>query len=246
MPDAQGISRMPSHSWFSRPFLACLVLLVATPAALRPGWSILEQRLQKESIALRKPFDQFDWSAMTSFRREPMSEEELVELAPTGADDAFLEQLIPKDSSLGTEPIKLFVTYYSDPQDKVPHTPDVCYRQGSTTIERLETITIETPELAPKTPRLDVRFLQLRQPEASGVILYLFYANGRPCYSRNQVRFVTYMPGDRYVYFSKIEAITSIPHDADPTQAIECCKRVLQEALPILISEHYPDDAQLR
>ncbi|HSW45530.1 MAG TPA: exosortase-associated EpsI family protein [Phycisphaerae bacterium] len=248
MSDARQLadSARQRHPVLSLPFLLCAILLAGTALGLRPGIMALAARMQKESIPLRKPLDRFDKSKLASFEWYQDPDSRKPDLKATGTEHVFFEKFMPTDPALGKDPVTLFVTYYSDPGDKVPHTPEVCYRQGPTTIERLSTITMETPELGPKNPQIEVRLLTLRQPAASGVILYLFYINGQPCHDREQVRWTIYKPGDRYVYFSKIEAVTAIPHDADPTPAIERCKRMLREALPVLISEHYPDDAQLR
>lgn len=248
MPDDEQLAAMSrNRSTFRSPsFLMCALLLAGTALGLRPGMAKLAQTFQKQPIMLRKPLDQFDSSKLTSFRAVPVVLDQRLDLRITGTEYALLTQFVARDPNLPQDRITLLVTYYNNSKDKVPHTPEVCYRYGKTTVEKLTTITTDTPALAPKSPRTDVRLLILRQPASSAVILYLFYANGQVCYDREQVRWMIYRPGDRYIYFSKIEVILPVAHDTDPTAAIECCKKFLAEALPVLIKDHFPDDARLK
>jgi len=248
MSDAEQLSAMPrKRSTFRSPsFLLCALLLAGTALGLRPGMAKLAKTFQKQSISLRKPLDQFDSSRLTSFRAVPLALDQRLDLSTAGTKHALLAQFVAKGPNLPQGRVTLLVTYYSNPGDKVPHTPEVCYRQGATTVESLTTITIDTPALAPKSPRTNVRLVIMRQPASSAVILYLFYVNGQVRYDRQQVRWIIYRPGDRYVYFSKIEVILAVANDTDPTATIECCKKFLGEVLPVLIKEHFPDDAQLR
>ena len=139
----------------------------------------------------------------------------------------------------------LFVTYYSDPEDKVPHTPEVCYRQVGTVIRDSRTVTVDTPALLPEHGNITARSLRAEQKSTNGVIVYCFCANGEFYFDRNQVRWAISWPGDRYVYFSKIEA--AAPYDAgeDPGPALQRAKTLLGEALSVLLSEHYPRTADL-
>jgi len=202
--------------------------------------------MQKEPIALRKPLNQFDRSRLKSFRRPTFPSDTKLDFEAIGTKDALCEQYISVDPELGTDPVELFVTYYSDPKDKVPHTPEVCYRQVDTSVESMTSITIDTPGLAPKHPAIDVRRLVLSQQGSKAVILYLFYTNGRTYYDREQVRWSIHLPGERHVYFSKIEVVTRLPVDSEINTAVARCSRILREALPILVADHYPEDAQLK
>jgi hypothetical protein len=39
------------------------------------------------------------------------------------------------------------VSYYSDPRDTVPHTPEICYRQGGSVVRSIEVVDVEVPGL---------------------------------------------------------------------------------------------------
>jgi hypothetical protein len=136
----------------------------------------------------------------------------------------------------------LFVTYYNDPGDKVAHTPEICARQGGAEVKGLTTTVLETPELAPKYPQLTAHLVNLEWLDHNRIIIYVFIVEGEIVYTREQVRWVIAMPGHHYTYFAKIEAVVRYPLDADPVPAIECSKKLLREALPVLIKTYLPEE----
>lgn len=244
-PRSSG-SASPRRPLLEPHFVVCLLFLAVAAVGLQPGLAALAARFQKLPIDLRKPLDQLGHSKLPTFVQVPVPANERPSVTDVGTKDLLLTRFISTDPRLAKLGTYLLVTYYSDPRDKVPHTPEVCYRQVGAVVEKLTTITINTPELAPKSPTSEVRLLILRQPDGYAAILYLFYVNGRLCYDREQVRRTIAWPGDRHVYFSKIEVTAPIADIANPTPAIECCRSLLREVLPLLVKEHFPDDAQLK
>jgi len=91
-----------------------------------------------------------------------------------------------------------------------------------------------------------VRLVDLETAGTHGLTGYLFCASGEFCCRRDQVRWIIGRPGDRYVYFSKIEAIIAYAHERDRPYALEVCQRLLSEALPVLVAEYFPDSADLK
>ena len=243
MPPA---NRSFGRSLLSPLFLICVVLVLGGAVGLRPLMRELASRYLKESIALRSPLEEFNVARLDSFQPA------LVTLAPPSSikdvetdDVLWLNLESPATRNKNLHP-GLFVTYYSDPRDKVPHTPEVCYRQGGCTIESITTTTFEAAGLGPDHPPVEVRIVDMKTRERRRVVLYLFWASGEPCWDREQVRWIIGRPGDRYVYFSKIEATTPYMLKSEKPQAIEMCRRLLKEALPVLVNEHFPATADLK
>jgi hypothetical protein len=235
---------------FSRPFLTpvfatSVVILILGATGLRPLLGALEQRYAKQSIALRKPLRELDLSALSSFRTTPEWFRTLDGDALGTHDYIWLDGV---DSALGADDLQLslFVAYYSDPRDKVPHTPEVCYRQVGATIRTLTTIALDVPALGPDRTPLEIRFVDLESRGANRIVLYVFCASGEFCYDRQQVRWIVARPGDRHLYFSKIEVVATYQGAGDKERAVGACKRLLGEALPVLVQEHFPDTADLR
>lgn len=221
--------------------VACAVL-TASAVGLDRGLKALILEYSKEAIVLRKPLQDFDTSRVLSVRPDyetPFFDTSASEFV--GTDDVlrvcFKDAENPDRRDLQ---VLLFVTYYSDPRDTIPHTPEVCYRQGGATVSRLwiEPIEVEVP--GAEDGRITARAIDLELQGWDEVLLYTFCSNGKFYDDRLKVRWAMGMPGDRHVYFSKIEVVTSIAEGTTHADAVERCKRVLQEIIPVLVDDHYP------
>ena len=237
-----------ASSWASPPFVACVIILTFSAVGLRPLVGMLKDRYRKESIDIRLPLQRFDVSRLPSFRQSRDASAFFLEEASDearGTAEYVSLSLQEKEPADAAGHAFLFVTYYSDPKDKVPHTPEVCYRQVGTVIRDIQTVTVDTPALMPEHASIRARLLAVEQSNTNGVIAYCFCVNGEFYFDRNQVRWAISCPGDKYIYFSKIEA--AAPYDAgeDPEPALQLAKKLLSEALPVLLSEHYPKTADL-
>jgi len=226
-------------------FVVSVLIAIAAAVGLRPGMIALADYYRKEPVELRRSLTQFDVSALQSFRRLPESRALTVPLEAIGTDEYTVLFLEKKGSVDPARREALFVTYYSDPDDRVPHTPEVCWRQGETIVKDVSAITLDTPELAPEHPQIPARLLRMEQPSDHVVLVYVFCANGRFYDSRERVRLAVAWPGARHVYFSKIEAVAYYPRKADPGPSLARCKQLLREALPILVQQHYPTKEDL-
>lgn len=222
-------------------FLICAVALMATALGLRPATSWLAQRYKKESVPLRRSLRQLDTNRFSSFTLDKTSLFDMPDAQAIGTSEFFNAAFIDRSPGAKPESIRLFVTYYSTPGDKVPHTPDVCARQVGIVVRRESTVTFDAPEVSPTSPLKAIR-LDLERPDAQAVMLYLFYANGQFCQDREQARWIINLPGKRYIYFSKVEVIAEFEKGADPEPYVRQCERLLREALPVLINEYYPAD----
>jgi hypothetical protein len=230
---------------FAFTFIICAALLVFTATFLRPLMATIAENCRKCSIQVRKPLSLFDPFAMPLFASGwEFQPGQVIEAVET-KECAFIF-LKRENSSIKPGVANLFVTYYSRPGDKVPHSPDVCYRQGGAIVKSLSKITIQTPQLEPDYSQVDATLIIFRMPKYDQAVIYLFCADGKFCRSRNMVRLIVNTPGNRYLYFSKIEAAASFLHDTDPEPAVELCKQVISQALPVLVKEHFPTVEQLK
>ncbi|MEW6252206.1 MAG: hypothetical protein AB1716_16325, partial [Planctomycetota bacterium] len=173
----------------SRLFLGCVLLLVAGGLGLRPAAARLAQRYAKQPIALRKSLAEFDISGLRSF--QPASPRNA--LPGPNQDMGTAEHTwvaFERRPPVVSEAVGLLVTYYSDPRDKVPHTPEVCYRQGGTIVNGVSDSVVEIPGWPPAAGGVPVRAVDLQQPAKRGISVYVFCANGQFCRDRLWVRWI--------------------------------------------------------
>ncbi|MBN2137493.1 MAG: hypothetical protein JW720_06785 [Sedimentisphaerales bacterium] len=223
-------------------FLLSAGVLGVASIALRPGMRALSVYYRKESIAIRKPLSEFDISRLPSFKNGWVRSD--IPPDDIETDEYAIIRLSAEQKTTIPREVVLFVTYYSDPNSKVPHTPDVCSRQGGAILRDMRSITIDIPVLLRSTVK--ARLLLAQYQGYDEAIIFCFYADGRFRNSREQVRWDIGMPGNRHVYFSKIETVARYPTDESPDAAIELCKKLFAEAAPVLISDHFPTPEQVR
>ena len=246
MPEQTGSK---SRSFWSPLFVVSAAALVAAAVGFRPALAALMRYYTKEPIALRRSLDEFDGSGLRSFRpAPPVSGYEMAE-GDVETEDV-LDRVFELRASSGldrTHPYAaLFVTYYSDPRDTIPHTPEVCYRQGGAVVWSIETVSLEVPGIGGETAEIDAKVLEIEQEGRQIALVYVFCSNGRFYHDRERVRMAIALPGDKYTYFSKIEAVTLCPPETTFAVGVERCKRLLSEALPVLLEEHYPRGEDLK
>ena len=245
-------TRTPStrRSFLSPPFVGSAAVLLVAAIGLHPALAALAKYYSKEVIEIRKPLDDLDISRLDSYQIVPGYVDLETTAADLGTEDWITFHLAKRGSETEhrrDRDLSLFVTYYSDPRDQVPHTPEVCYRQGGDVVRSIRTISLDTPGLAPDNPEIQVRLLDIDQKNLRIALVYLFCCNGKFYFDRERLRLAIGMPSsDRYTYFSKVEVITMVTLDETFEDAVERCKELLADALPILLTDHYPATRDLK
>lgn len=240
-----GVGKRGFRSLLSPLFVASAVLLCAAGAGIRPAATAVAARLDKLPITPRRALKELDIAALPSFR--PGTWEFLAEgLDQVGTADVISVALEDWTPGADRQSAGLFITYYADPHTKVPHTPDVCYRQSGAIVHGQRTIHVDVPDLGQSGERIAVNVLRVDSSRGKLLLLYLFCSNGRFCTDRQAVRLLLNWPGERFAYFSKIEIFALCGSDAEEPRALETSMRLLREALPVLLREHFPDAVALR
>jgi len=227
-------------------FLTAVAILALASVWLQPAIQRLAMAYEKKPIAICRSLLSFDVSTLPSFSDGWEYKWLAAPAEDVGTREYAHIAFLGKTGSTRHTRAELFITYYSDPRDKVPHTPEVCARQAGAIVKKLSTITLDIPQLKPEYQRIDARLVFLDYQKFSTVVIYVFCVEGQFKYSRGQVRWAMAMPGNHYVYFSKIEAAVSYPTDGDPEQVLPLCKRLICEAIPVLVAEYFPQKQLLK
>jgi hypothetical protein len=228
----------------STPFLASVLLMIIAGIGIRPVMSALSDYYEKKSIDSRRPLQEFDVSKLPSFKSGwEFSKGEVIE--EVGTNNVILTYLTRNDPDEKPRLACLFVTYYNDPKDKVPHSPDVCYRQDGAVIKKMATIKVDTPRSLPDYPQTEVNLLVFKRDNIDQVVLFCFCVEGEIKCKRDSVRWILGKPGNRYSYFSKIEVVSNYTEE-NSEEAIELCKTLFRESLQVLIEEYFPRKEDLK
>jgi hypothetical protein len=229
-------------------FVACVLLLTLTALGLTPALSALKSHYRKTSIQPRVPLADFNLSALASFKRAP--KDSPFELPHTdeeaGGDEMMALRLQERGATGLNGQAYLVVTYYGDPEDRVPHTPATCYRLLGATIRAVGTTFLEFPNREELPERINVSTVIAEERGAVAVIAYVFCANARFYTGRNEVRVAMGMPGDKRWYFSKIEVVARAELGENHQPVLDRCLLLLREALPELASKHLPSRADVK
>lgn len=232
------------------PAVACAVILAAMATTGTRWAESMAARFGKQPAYLRHPLDRFDESLLAGFTPmevDPAAKKSLRE-SDVGTDAVLYRWMRPRgEPAIGQDDgrLELFVTYYSNPRDQIPHTPEVCARQAGATVLRIgrESLTLTGGDGTSKTVELTLVMTELSGTEI--VTLYCFCCEGRFHPDRESTRLCLAMPGNARTYFAKIEATARCTAGRDASSATSLLLRLLAEAIPILEREHLPTDDQL-
>ncbi len=238
-------------TFWSVPFVICLIVLGVTAACLGPVTRYMKVTLAKEAIALRSSLARMDKSRLGPYRFYHQNTLESAVVDTLGTEE-YIDWVLEDTTLVGTKsPLRfahLFVTYYTGEPDAVPHTPDHCYRGSGYTPESAKNTTLHIATLtgAPDIPVRTLHFVKSALFDADKIpVVYTFHCNGRFVATANGVRAAANNPLDKYAYFSKVELTfgweNAHPHYPSWENAIAASERLFQHVLPLLVEEHWPD-----
>ncbi len=235
---------------FLVPF-ACVVLI----GLLLPfGTQRLVAAARKDAIDIRVPLAQLRDEAIPSFRLRHDVQIDTVGPEWLGTEESIILPVEPRPGAdvpsayRSSDPNRLpilFVTYYSDPEETIPHTPEVCYDQAGASLRDVARVPIELPG-RDDGPHRAKRIIADREDGSTRVVLYVLYHNGRVLNDRQQVRLAMALPGDVHTYFAKVEAVAPVLPGVTEAEAEAVARRILEEAIPVVAREHMPPDEIVR
>ena len=237
------------RKFISMKFAIGFILLIILAIGLKPLLAYLNEYYSKMPIELRKTLELFDSSKMPSFTENTEDSHYNFLEGDVGTDNLTTRayQYSGNDPKLINKQAALIVTYYSDPHDTVPHTPDVCYRQAGMTVSNVRKIEFSHDHMEGGPRNIEAMAMDVNSSEKEKrVVIYLFYSNSRIYSDRESTRIAINWPGDKYTYFSKIEAVSEYINSKERTTSLEICKKLISEALVILAEDHFPTKEQVQ
>ncbi|MAE63408.1 MAG: hypothetical protein CMJ18_03980 [Phycisphaeraceae bacterium] len=231
----------------NRKFLICAVVLVAMAIGKEPASEAMAAWLKKRPVDVRKPLAQFDRTCLEGFDFTDDQSEGKAEGLETL--EYIYWEFQPGIPDFSFKPaMYLNINYYTVTPQRVnlniPHTPEVCFRQGGNRITEMGAIEIPTDGIPTLDGSLEAKYLRMTHPtnvtQKDIVVAYLLYANGRFFDDREKARVILGLPWNRDVYFTKIEVMTTVPAPNRLDDALEACRRMLEGAIAELLDKHLP------
>lgn len=247
--------------YYAQPaFLLCVALLALVALGMSLGKSWLSLRLQKEPIALKRSFDEFDESSLGPFtivEKIRIQSNDIVD--SLGTDDYLQWILVDSDadpkSPAGT--LLLFITYYGK-ADSVPHVPEECYTGGGYRKVHSDPVTFEVAGMADSdsghTLKIPGRYVTFKRSNPgvwaqnlSFPVLYSFNVNGTYANTRTDARLILGKNiRGKHSYFCKVEMVFNrTKNTPDQASAIATCEKLLSVLLPVLERDYWPDVNEL-
>lgn len=228
----------PSSS-SSRIYYVLAVLILAGSAA---AMQVIDFQVIKKPLPLRKPLIDFDRDAL-----KPLVRVDANILPKDVVDELGTEEYIewslddPRVKETGKGRVSLFLTYYTNVQDQVPHVPEECYYQGGSvkTGDETQGWTLDAlPGEEISVRRLE--FTRPDQPDANSLVYYTINVNGMFFAGRQGARLKMKSFNETHLYYSKVE----IAFHGYTQDEIEMLEKRAAELMDITIAElfeaHWP------
>lgn len=258
--DPERAERPAQNGWLHPRFVACLLLMIASIAAmyLIPLMQNLAPR--KLPLPLRKPLYLLDKAKLAPeydlhpSQPDPFSHEMLETL---GTDEYLNWNVISKRSerSSPTYIANVVVTYYTGQPDMVPHIPQDCMGASGWTLERETRAPLHIRGVGAPDDTIEAAVCEFSPPGGARdrnirrTVLYFFYTNGAYKNDRLGVRLAQSSLSDKYAFYSKIE-LTFMDDTgrrmASRDETVEAAEPLLQKLLPALLASHYQNWADIK
>jgi hypothetical protein len=245
----------------NRRYYICIGLLIAAACTLPFSATFLGAYFRKLALPTKKPLYAMDSLALLprfalarpEMQPRPLGHDEVENL---GTENYLMWQLIDHDQQRGgpTARAHIFLSYYTDKPDMVPHNPEECNAAAGWALYSKQTINVDVPGPARKPISVPIAILEFDPPESGKAILnarasmrrtvmFFFYTNGGFATTRSEVRWRVSNLADRYAYYSKIE-VSFMDGDGRPAtreQSVQALAPLLETLMPVLWRDHYQD-----
>lgn len=231
-------------------FLVCAAGLSAAAVGMHAAAETASHWMHKRPIPIRKPMREFNAEALTGFRFvEDVGEGDAGEVE---TNEYLAWRLGPATLQAPAAATTFLQIYYYTSEEKtpqIPHTPEVCYRQGGNQVTDIGDLSIPIPGLAPGIDSVAAKYVRMSHPtqpqNRDFCVVYVFCVNGRFHDDREKARLDLAMPWNRAVYFAKIECATRIARPERLPEALDTCRSMLAAAIAELVRNHFPTQADV-
>ena len=220
--------------------LAVLILGISAGVmqdAKNRGWL----RVIKKPLPIRKPLLAMDRSCLQPFRlvvSHPLRPEVEAELGTTEYINWIVD--LPGVNQPWQGQAALSVTYYTDKQDQVPHVSEECMYQAGFSQMSDETLEMEMPGVDRTMAIRRLSFSSPRHPETNTYVYYVICVNNDFFPGRRGARFRIMDDQDTHLFYAKVEVSLEAVDEGRLSEADECARELLDNAIAELVRSHWP------
>ena len=233
--------RWPRGGW---PVAATLTILATAVIVANPVAEGIALRFSKSQVALREPLETLREPSVNGIYRVEINPDEARRFAESdiGTRDTLLRMYTD-----GSKFYLLFVTYYSNQGETIPHMPEVCYRQSGAVVNSLSTVQLALPpkKSGGEARSVPAELLDIQLDGERRALVYVLCCEGTYHHDRESARIALGMPGKRRTYFSKIESSAILAKGEEFSTAAERARSLLEAAVAELERVHFPTQQQI-
>ena len=218
-------------------FALAIVALGGTAVALE----LKNFNIIKGSLPIRKPLTDMSPSSLGPF--ELLASRRLsTDMTSELGTEEYIEWTIRdkriSDTNLAT--VSLFITYYTNVQDQVPHVPEECNPQAGLVAAGDDTLEFRIDAIDQAIPVRRLAFLPKKEVRAKNVVFYTINVNGTFHAGRQTARFKMGDPFDTHLYYSKVEIMFPGREDANDPELVRRATELFNASIGVLFEDHWP------
>lgn len=136
--------------------------------------------------------------------------------------------------------VSLFLTYYTNVQDQVPHVPEECYLQGGQVSAGDASLEFHIDSLNEDIAVRRLAFFAPKQVESKEYVYYTISVNGTFHSGRQTARWKMGDSADTHLYYSKVEIKFSDRTESEIPELDRRASDLMNSTIRVLFEDHWP------
>lgn len=218
-------------------FVLAIVVLGGTALAME----LIDFNIIKGPLPIRKPLINMSPSSLGPYElitSRRLSSDMTSELGT----EEYIEWTL-RDTRISNQNdalVSLFVTYYTNVQDQVPHVPEECNPQAGLVSAGDDTLELRMDALDRSIPVRRLAFLPKKEVRAKNVVYYTINVNGTFHAGRQTARVAMGDPFDTHLYYSKVEIMFPSRDRSDDPNLDRRAQELMDSTIDVLFRDHWP------
>ena len=219
-------------------YFALAVIVLGGSAIATELWSFT---IIKGPLPIRKPLIDLSSSSLGDYElvaSKRLSTDLLSELGTDEYIEWTLRDRRVEDKNDAV--VSLFVTYYTNVQDQVPHVPEECNPQAGLIPAGDDSLRFHIDSLGEEIAVRRLAFLPKKDQRIKNVVYYTINVNGTFHNGRQTARLKMADPRDTHLYYSKVEIMFFGRLNAEDPELDRRAKALMDATIRVLFKDYWP------